>query len=474
VNNSKETNPWAVTAAIVLGTLAIGLTMSMLNLGIPLMLADLRTDLETIQWIITGPMLVNIALVPLVSWLTTRLGTRNVYLWAIAIWVATSLPCGLATTPGGLIVARLLQGIGGSLQIPTAIVVMYLAFPRQQRGLAMGLQQGVQWVAPALGMTLGGYLLELHGWRAGFWYPIPIGIASLGLTLWVLPNVRGGTHKPLDLAGLGTLTLALTLLLLAVSQGQRPGWTGIERFSLIGAGLLATAVFVWIERRQATPLFEFTLFRTGMFRTAVTVYFLNHFAAMGVSFAVIVVLQRVFDYSPLQVGWLLLPATLGRVLGEVVAGRLADRWGAWGLCRGGLAMLALASGALGQLEQSPGALALVGLLVLANTGMAFSNAPVLYTGLRALPEPQIQMGSGLFSQIRIIGGTFGVGVVGPLVALCERWGRQPPRDDAATMVPLPGTVPGGYQGYFDLIALLMLVTLVLAVLMPSHWRRAAR
>ena len=218
-------NKWLVTATVVCGTLCIGVTMSMMNLAIPLMISDLQTDIDTIQWIITGPMLVNIALVPAVNWLTTLIGTRQVYLYAIAIWIVTSLPCGLADTVTGVIFYRLLQGIGGSLHIPTVITVMYQAFPPHQRGLAMGLQQGAQWVAPAVGMTLGGYLLQLHGWRVLFFYPIPLGLIGIVLALWGIPKLRDGAHHALDWWGLATLTPALTLLLFA---GESEPTAGLE------------------------------------------------------------------------------------------------------------------------------------------------------------------------------------------------------------------------------------------------------
>jgi DHA2 family multidrug resistance protein len=154
-------------------------------------------------------MLVNIALVPAMNWLTTLIGTRQVHLWAIAIWIATSPPCGLASTAAGVIFYRLLQGIGGSLHIPTVITVMYQTFPPHQRGLAMGIQQGAQGVDPAVGMTLGGYLLQLHGWRVLFFYPIPIGLVSIVLAFWVIPKRRDGTHQALDWWGLATLTYSL-------------------------------------------------------------------------------------------------------------------------------------------------------------------------------------------------------------------------------------------------------------------------
>src|SRR5919106_2265033 len=301
VKDQSESNKWLVTAAVVCGTFCIGVTMGMMNLAVPLMIFALHTDIDTIQWIITGPMLVNIALVPLVSWLTTLIGTRQVYLWAIVLWIATALPCGLSDTAGGVIFYRLLQGVGGSLQIPTVITVMYQAFPFHQRGLAMGIQQGAQWGASAIGMTLGGYLLQWHGWRALFFYPIPIGLVSIGLALWVLHNTRDGSRHALDWGGLATLTPALTLLLLAASQSQRPGWDRQALLILTGAGLIGMVIFGLVERQHKTPLIEGAPFRQRTFTAASAVYFLTTFTGMGMSFAVIVFLQHALAYRPLQV-----------------------------------------------------------------------------------------------------------------------------------------------------------------------------
>lgn len=464
-------NKWLVTAAVVSGTLCIGITMSMMNLAIPLMISALQTDIDTIQWIITGPMLVNIALVPLVSWLTTVIGTRQVYSWAIAIWIATALPCGLSDTAGEVIFYRLLQGVGGSLHIPLIMTIMYQAFPFHQRGLAMGIQQGAQWAAPAIGMTLGGYLLQLQGWRALFFYPIPIGLVSIGLALWVIPNTREGSRHPLDWGGLATLTPALTLLLLAASQSQRPGWDRQDLLLLTGAGLIGMVIFVLVERRHKTPLIECTLFRQRTFAAASAVYFLTTFTGMGMGFAVIVFLQHVLAYSPLQVGLLLLPATLGRVVGELAAGHLSDHWGARGLSLAGLMTFAMSCAALGQVHQGS-SVALVGtLLVLGNTGMALTNSPIIHAGLRTLREERISMGSGVLSLVRITGGTFGVGAVGPLVATAERWANPLPLAGSAATPAPTGLLLDGYQMYFVLMALLIVCTMIPALLVQSAARQ---
>jgi EmrB/QacA subfamily drug resistance transporter len=474
VNDRSEPNKWLVTAAVVCGTLCIGVTMSMMNLAIPLMISALQTDIDTIQWIITAPMLVNIALVPLVGWLTTLIGTRQVYVWAIVMWIATSLPCGLSDTAGGVIVYRLLQGVGGSLHIPTVITMMYQAFPWHQRGLALGIQQGAQWAAAALGMTLGGYLLQLHGWRALFFYPIPLGVISIGLALRVIPDTRDGSRNPLDWGGVATLTPALTLLLFAASQNQRPGWSSPGLLLLIGAGLVCAVVFAVIEREQKTPLIEFGLFRDRDFSAASAVYFLNTFTGMGVSFAVIVFLQHGLGYSPLQVGFLLLPATLGRVAGELAAGHLSDRWGARGMSVTGLAIFALACAGLAQVNQQSSASYIGGLLILGNTGMALSNSPIIHTGLRTLRNERISMGSGLLSLVRIIGGTFGVGVVGPLVAIAGRWSADG-LAEGSTVAEIQATaLLSGYHQYFNLMALLIFCTAIPAFLVRSTSRHVDR
>jgi EmrB/QacA subfamily drug resistance transporter len=465
-------NKWLVTATIVCGTLCIGVTMSMMNLAVPLMIADLQADIDTMQWIITGPMLVNIALVPLVSWLTTRIGTRQVYVWAIAIWIATSLPCGLSDTAGGVIVSRLLQGIGGSLHIPTVITVMYQAFPPHQRGLAMGIQQGAQWAAPAIGMTLGGYLLQRHGWRALFFAPIPVGLISIALALWGLPKTQDGSRDPLDWWGVATFTPALTLLLFAVSQSQQPGWSHQDLLLLSAAGLVGMGVFALVERWQKTPLIAFGLFHVRAFRAASAVSFLTAFTAMGVSFAVIIFLQHALAYSPLEVGFLLLPATLGRVAGELAAGHLADRWGARGLSLAGLLTCALSCATLGQVDQQVSVWLIGALLILNHSGMALSNSPMIYAGLRTLRDERVSMGSGLLSLVRITGGTFGVGVVGPLVALTARWNGLGQAGGAAAEAMPAASLLVGYHHYFSLMALVIFSTMLPACLVPSSARRA--
>jgi DHA2 family methylenomycin A resistance protein-like MFS transporter len=186
---------------------------------------------------------------------------------------------------------------------------------------------------------------------------------------------------------------------------------------------------------------------------------------MGIGFALILFLQQVLHYTPLQVGFLLLPATLGRLAGELAAGHLSDRWGARGLSLAGLAVFAAFSAALGQLDNQSSALQVALLLIVGNAGMSLSNAPVLHAGLRVLRDERITMGSGLLSLGRIIGGTFGVGVVGPLLALAERWTSGPPPGDPVGPLVQQGLLLSAYQLYFDLMAAVILMTIIPALLM---------
>jgi predicted MFS family arabinose efflux permease len=268
------------------------------------------------------------------------------------------------------------------------------------------------------------------------------------------------------------LTPALTLILLAFSQSQRPGWDWQDVLAWSGAGLGGLVVFVLVERRQKTPLIELQLFRHRVFSAAAAVYFLNTFTGMGVSFAAIVFLQQALEYTPLQVGILLLPATVGRVAGELAGGHFAYRWGARGLSLVGLAIFACSCVMLGRLDRQSDALLIAVLLVLGTTGMALSNSPMIYSGLRTLRDERISMGSGVLSLVRIGGGTFGVGVVGPLVAMAERWARA--QSGAGPAPPLAVVEPSlaGYQIYFSLMALLIVGTMLPAFLVRSDARHS--
>jgi MFS family permease len=231
--------------------------------------------------------------------------------------------------------------------------------------------------------------------------------------------------------------------------------------------------FMLIERRRTSPLLEFALFGERAFSAAAVVYFLNAFTGMGVSFAVIVFLQSVLHYSPLQVGFLLLPATLGRVAGELAAGHLSDRWGARGLSLVGLLIFAISCLALGFLDRQASVLFIAGLLMLGNTGMALSNSPIIYAALRTLRDERISMGSGFLSLVRITGGTFGVGVVGPLVAIAAHWSTALWPAGSAPAMEVGEPLLAGYHLYFCCMALLIACTMLPACLVHSTSRRAA-
>jgi predicted MFS family arabinose efflux permease len=174
--------------------------------------------------------------------------------------------------------------------------------------------------------------------------------------------------------GIATLTPALTLLFFAVSQSQWPGWSRQGLLLLIAAGLTGIVVFALLERGHKAPLIDFGLFRERALSAASAVYFLNTCTGMGVNFAVIVFLQLALEYSPLQVGFLLLPATLGRVVGELMAGHLADHWGARGLSLAGLLIFAISCAALGRVDQQSSVALIGALLIVGNLGMALSNS----------------------------------------------------------------------------------------------------
>jgi MFS family permease len=238
----------------------------------------------------------------------------------------------------------------------------------------------------------------------------------------------------------------------------------------MAGALIGTVVFALVERRHRAPLLDFKLFRERSFSAASIVYFLNNFAGMGVGFAVIVFLQKVLAYSPPQPGLLLLPATIGRGLAELITGHLADRWGVRGLSLAGLFVFATACAALSHIERPSGAFWVGALLIFGSIGMALSNSPILYAGLRGLHDERISMGSGILSLVRIIGGTFGVGVVGPLVALGERWGSGPAVEDLPRTLAQATLPAGGYQVYFGLTALILLATMLPACLVRPRPR----
>lgn len=405
---------WWITAVMMLGFTTAGLSVTVVNLAFPKIMTSLRADLDLMQWVQTGYMIMQAVMMPGVGWLGSRLGNRRLYLTTLGLFVAGSILCGMAWDVYSLIAFRLIQAIGAGPLFPLTQTILFQTFPEEKRGLAMGVTSLGFSFGPMIGPVLGGYLLEHASWRAVFYINVPVGLLGLALAYLILPHPRQPETRSLDLVGMSALATFLVSFLLAMNQGRVEGWDSLYIISLLAIALLAGITFVVAELRCQEPFVELRLYKNFSFAMASMVIFINTFSFMATNFVVILFLQIHLGYTPLMTAWMMMPSAIIIGVLSVVAGRLSDYVAPKILIIFGLGAVALCLFQYTTISAFTSVATITILLSLRGFARAFTIAPLSAASLRPLPESQVRMGTGLLSLTRGIGASCSVALAATL------------------------------------------------------------
>jgi EmrB/QacA subfamily drug resistance transporter len=398
---------WIATGSLLLGMVSFTTAIMVANVVLPQIMTSLRADLDQAQWILTAFGIAQMTVMPMVGWITSLTGHRNLYLGSLALFCTGSILSGMAWSLESLIAFQIVSGIGVGLMQPIIMAILYQIFPPNQRGLALGLSM-VGWsLGPAIGPIAGGYLIEAFNWRAAFYVSVPLGIAGLACAFVFLPSLPRPARKTMDQFGLLTMTVGLVTLLMALSQGRREGWDSSYIITLFTIATVAILLFIAWECYNPSPLVDLRLFCYLPFTLGCLVVFISTCAFRGTGLITIVFMQRTLDYTPLDVGWLLLVGNIAYGIAVVVAGRLADKTNPSFLVIAGLAIFVTAFFLFAGVNEMVTAGTLIFLLALRLTSFGVVGSPNNLSAMRSLPEEHVVMASGLFSLMRSISGTTG-------------------------------------------------------------------
>jgi EmrB/QacA subfamily drug resistance transporter len=398
---------WWIALTVIPAGLISAIDGTSVGIAIPSMMTNLRADLDQIQWVVTTSLLMQTLLMPMTGWLTALLGRRNLFVCSLILFTIGTVLCSFSWSVESLIFFRALQGIGGGPLQPVTMALLYSAFPPQQRGTAVGLFN----MSVAFGLIIGrfgGYLVELYDWRMIFYMTIPFGILSAVLGWFIIPRTTQQRQWSIDPWGLLTMAGFLVPLLLAFSQGRHEGWDSAYIRALFVLAIFSLVAFVLVELRTTHPVVDLRLYRNMNFALGSVVNFMVTVLFMSSTFLFNVFLQRIYQYTPIQVGVLMFPQGLVYGLGSMFAGRLSDLTDPRLPLVLGLACFSLVYYWLGSLTAVATALALMSMLCLRSVSLSCVNAPNMLLSLRTLPEDQVGMATGLFSVARGVAGTLGV------------------------------------------------------------------
>ncbi|HLQ17089.1 MAG TPA: DHA2 family efflux MFS transporter permease subunit [Candidatus Eisenbacteria bacterium] len=416
-----RTNPWLVLVVLTTGFFMIMLDTTIVNVAIPAMSAGLKTTLDQILWVLNSYILVYAVLLITAGRLGDLYGQRSLFALGLAIFTIASGLCGFAQDANQLIVARILQGVGGALLTPQTLAILTTLFPPERRGAAFGIWAGVAGLATLAGPTLGGAIVTYIDWRWIFFVNVPIGIAALVLTFVIIPDVRPGRRHGWDIVGTFLATAGLFGLIFGLIEGERFNWgqigsTVVTIPEVIGAGVVLLVAFVIWERYQPEPLVPLSLFEERNFAVANWMAAAIAFGMMSLFLPIVIYLQSVRDFSALTAGLTLAPMSLTSMFVAPVAGRMADRIGGKYILLTGILVFAIGFGTI-TFVAGPDSTWINFLVpaIVAGAGMGMTFAPMTTVAMRNISPRMAGAASGVLNTTRQVGAAVGSAVVGALL-----------------------------------------------------------
>jgi MFS transporter, DHA2 family, methylenomycin A resistance protein len=402
--------------AVCLGYFMVILDTTIVNVALPALRVDLRASVAGLEWVVDSYLLMLASLLLTGGVLADRAGARRVFQAGLALFVLASAGCGLAPNVPVLVAARLLQGGGAALSVPSSLALLRAAFPdAADRARAIGVWGGIAGLAAASGPILGGVLVTAVTWRLVFFVNVPIGGIAIALTARYVP-APPPQPRVLDLAAQLAGVLALAALTLALIEGGDSGF-GVAVSGAVAVFVTATVAFIVIEHRVAEPMLPLSLFRNPAFAGGSAVGLLINLGFYGELFVINLYFQQALGYSALVSGLALLPQLGVVAAGSALSGRFTARVGGprptmeIGLLVGGAGLLGLI--ALG--DGTPYGLLVVP-LVAVGFGMSFTMPAVTTAVVEGVPADRAGLASGVINAARQLGGVIGVAVLGALIS----------------------------------------------------------
>jgi EmrB/QacA subfamily drug resistance transporter len=457
-----QVRPDRLAWSLVLGGLLVVLDVTVMNVAIPHLSRAFEAPLPRLQWVSTAYTLALAAVLPTMAWAVGRWGGRRVYLGALVVFVCGSLAAALAWNLGSLVAARVVQGVGGALVVPTAMALVMGVTPPGSRGRVLAILGVPVLIGPALGPVFAGWALDHLSWRWIFLVNVPLGALAILTAARSLPPSDDATRRRLDVPGLLLLPPGLAMLVLALATSGEHATAGRADVVVpLVLGLSLLAGFVAWSRRAAAPLLDLGLLRDPGLASTCAVLFLFCAAYFGSMFLVPLYYQVVRGESATVAGLLVVPSALATGTSMQIAGRLIDRVPARRvvICGLGLAATGFASFALLLGPSTPYA-ALVACLVVAGCGVGATTMPAMTAATRGLPGSDLAGATSLLNVSNQTASSFGFAATS--VALATRF-------DAHTATAA-GLARGVRDTYLLPVLLLGLALLAAAVLLPRPTR----
>ncbi|MGE5175967.1 MAG: DHA2 family efflux MFS transporter permease subunit [Hyphomicrobiales bacterium] len=503
MNGRPAPHKWVIAGTVLIGTIMAVLDSSIVNVALPDMSGSLGATIEEITWVVTGYILANVIIMPIIGLLSARFGRKRFYIANVVLFTVASMLCGVSNTLPLMVAFRVLQGIGGGVLITISQAILRETFPAEEQGLAMGVYGLGVVLAPAFGPTLGGWLTDQYSWPWIFYINVPIGVLCVALIARYIddPPYLVRERGRLDVSGLALMTVGLGALQLFLEKGQEKDWFESHLIvTLAAVAAVGLALFVWRELTIDRPAVDLRLARNLPFSTATLLGGILGMGLYGTLFLLPLFLQRLLGFTAMDSGIALMPRSLAMAVVMPVSGRLYNRLGPRLLVATGLGVSAISFYLLSHLTSDMSAWDLFWPQVWQGVGFGLIFVALSTAALATIEKPKMTAASGLYNVVRQVFGSVGIAVAATqLTANATRYraalGEHVTAFDFATRQWLAGAAAGvgraagdagtralalldlnvtrqamvlAYGRAFLLVALLFLASVPLALLLPAR------
>jgi len=410
---------WIVACVVIFGIFMSVLDTTIVNIAIPRLETTFGAGLTDVDWVATGYTLAGGVSTPLTPFFSTYLGLKRFYLVILALFVLSSALCGLAWSLGALVSFRVLQGLSGACLLPMSFTLLYREFPPQERGAAVGALGIPILLAPALGPTVGGYIVTYWSWQLIFYINVPIGIIGFILSVIYLREYRPQEELHFDFIGFILVSIGMVCVLYAFSDAGTDGWQSQKVLSYLIAGIILLIIFVLVElliiHNGGKPLLELRLFKIMSFAGGNIAYVMVIFALYGGLYVVPIYLQELRGLSAYDSGLLLLPQALGSMSASLIGGRLVDKIGIKPVLIPGMMILGVALWNFSHLTLTTPYTSFQMILILRGFGLGLAIQPLSVAILGEIKPALLSQGSSINAMVRAIASSLAIALVSTLI-----------------------------------------------------------
>ncbi|MFY2828335.1 DHA2 family efflux MFS transporter permease subunit [Staphylococcus arlettae] len=407
----KGTSQGKVLIAMIFGMFIAILNQTLLNVALPKINTDFNISANTGQWLMTGFMLVNGILIPISAFLFNKYSYRKLFLVAMTLFTLGSLVCGISGSFTIMMVGRVLQAIGAGILMPLGTNVFMTIFPPEKRGAAMGTLGIAMILAPAIGPTLSGYIVENYHWNIMFYGMFIIGLISLAIAYIWFRVYQVTTNPKADIPGIIFSTIGFGSLLYGFSEAGNNSWTAPSVVITLLLGVVFIVAFMIRELTMRVPMLNLEVLKYSGFTLTTIINMIVTMSLFGGMILLPLYLQNLRGFTPLQSGLLLLPGALIMGFMGPIAGRLLDTIGIKPLALIGTGIMTYATWELTKLNMNTTYSHLMVIYIIRSFGMSFIMMPIMTAGMNSLPQRLISHGNALSNTLRQLAGSIGTALL---------------------------------------------------------------